>query len=338
MNRSPRGFQRIGQALGRAHQPRSARLLADGDDDPFADGEAARQRMATGIVEHLCIDRLCRAAQRQFAQRGQVRLGKKMIERPARLSRDIDFALLQPLDQFVGQYVDDLDLGCFQYRIGNSLTHAHPREGRDDIVQTLDMLDIDGGENVDPRIQQLFDVLISLGMAAARRIAVGKFVDKDQLGASIEDGVYVHLADAMPGMIDNPPGNDLMPIYQRLGFPAPVRFHHADHHIDTGGLQPHAIDQHVICLADTRCSTKEDLEAASSFLRGGAQEGLRRGSVVTVVHGATVALIRSSRRFRSSTLMRGSPGRPGNGRAIVRSTSARTVAGANPRAAATCAT
>ena len=38
------------------------------------------------------------------------------------------------------------------------------------------MLDVDGGENVDARLQQFVDVLPAFGMAGAGRVAVGQFV------------------------------------------------------------------------------------------------------------------------------------------------------------------
>ena len=114
MQRDPRRAQRIGQPLGRADQPVSARQFAHRHQQPVAPGPGAGEAQSADIVEHLRVDRLRGAAQRQFAQSGEVRLGEEVAERPRRLVRDVDLALLQPLDQLVGRDVDDLDLGILE--------------------------------------------------------------------------------------------------------------------------------------------------------------------------------------------------------------------------------
>ena len=84
MHGGPRRAQRIGEALGGAHQladaPASS-LTATTIRSPPAQVPASAWR--ADMIEHLRIDRLRRAAQRQFAQRRQVRFGEEMAERAA---------------------------------------------------------------------------------------------------------------------------------------------------------------------------------------------------------------------------------------------------------------
>ena len=71
------------------------------------------------------------------------------------------------------------------------------RDLRDDVVQALDVLDIDRGVDVDAAAQQLLDVEIALGMAAAGRIGVGELVDQHDLRTAGDDGVEVHLLERL---------------------------------------------------------------------------------------------------------------------------------------------
>ena len=101
-------------------------------------------------VEQLLVDALGGAPQRQLAQRGQVGRREEVLERPLGLLRDVDLALLQALDQVVGREVDQLDVvGAVEDRIRHGLAHAHAGDLRDDVVQALDVLDVDGRVDVD---------------------------------------------------------------------------------------------------------------------------------------------------------------------------------------------
>ena len=108
-----------------------------------------------------------------------------MLERALGLLGDVDLAFLQALDQVVGREVDELDrVGAVEDRVRHGLAHPHMRDLRDDVVQALDVLDVDRGIDVDAVVQQLLDVEIALGMAAARRIGVGKLVDQRRSAAA----------------------------------------------------------------------------------------------------------------------------------------------------------
>ena len=184
-------MQRIGEPLGRADQHVAAGLVADRHDKALAARPGAALAETRDMVEQMSVDGLRGAAQREFAQGRQVRLGKEMAERARRLGRDIDLALLQPRDQLVGGDVDDFDLGIVKHRIGHRLAHADAGEAGDDVVEALDMLDVERAEHVDPGLAQLLDVLPTLGMAATRRIGVREFVDQRDRGVPREHRVEI---------------------------------------------------------------------------------------------------------------------------------------------------
>jgi hypothetical protein len=65
--RRPWRFQCIGDALGGAHQSVRSGQLGDGDDDAVAARPGATDAEAADVLQHLRVDRLRRAAPRQFA-------------------------------------------------------------------------------------------------------------------------------------------------------------------------------------------------------------------------------------------------------------------------------
>ena len=329
MDRSPRRLECIGKAFASAHKTGCARLLADGHHHTLANGKAACKRMRTHMVEHLRIDRLSSAAQSQLPQSGEIGFGKEMAQRAGRFLGDIDLAVLETLDQFIRRQVDDFQLGSFKHAIRHGLAHPHMGERGHDIVETFDMLDVDGREDVDAGFQQFLDILIALGVAAPRRIAVRQFIDQNELRPSFQYGIEIHLAKAMPLMLDDAARNDLMAMHQRFGFPAPMRLHDTDHHIAPRLAAMTSVRQHLPGLAHTRRRTQKHLETATAFLRGLAQEGLRSGSIA-VRHAAGLAPRLSSRRFRMNTLTRGSPNNPNKGCSTLAVTNARTPSLSNP--------
>src|SRR5262245_63544231 len=119
-----------------------------------------------------------------------------MLERALGLLGHVDLALFQALDQIVWGEIDELDgVGTVEDRVRHGLAHAHMRDLRDHVVKALDVLDIDGGINVDSVSEQLFDVEVALGMAAAGHVGVGELVDQHDLRMSGDDGIEVHLLD-----------------------------------------------------------------------------------------------------------------------------------------------
>ena len=206
--RGPGRVQPVGEALGVAHEAGGARVLADADEHPLARGPGAGDGVGLHVGEELGVDPLRRAAERELAQRGEVAGGEVVRERAAGGLADVDLAVLEALDQVVGGDVDDLDVvGAVDDRVGHGLADPDAGDLGDHVVEALDVLDVDGGVDVDAGGEQLLDVEVALGVAAAGGVGVGEFVDEDELRAAGEDGVEVHLLER-PALVVDPAARD----------------------------------------------------------------------------------------------------------------------------------
>ena len=208
-----------------------------------------------------------------------------MLQRALGLLRNVDFPFLEPLDQIVRSEIDELDgVGAVEDRVRHRLAHADMRDLGDNVVEALDMLDIDGGVDVDAAAEQFLDIEVSLGMTTAGRVGVGELVDQRDLRVAGDDGVEIHLLEPLPLVFEALAGNGLEPVEQGLRLLAPMRFDDADHDIVAVLLPCARLLQHLVGLADARSGADENLEPAGSalFSPGSFEQGLRRGSLVRI--------------------------------------------------------
>ena len=116
--------------------------------------------------------------------------------------------------------------------VRHRLAHADAGDLRDHVVQAFDVLDVQRGIDVDAGGEQLLDVHVALGMAAARRVGVRQFVDQRELRAARQQRVEIHLRQRAPAIFDRTARDDLQAVEQRLGFAPAVGLDHADDDID----------------------------------------------------------------------------------------------------------
>jgi hypothetical protein len=155
-----------------------------------------RNRFDFAILAHLGIDPIGGASEREFAQRDEVPFAEEILDRAFRLSRDIDLAFLEALQEVIGWQVDELHfVGLFQHRIGHRLPHADPADSSHHVVQALQVLDVQRRIDVDASIEQLLDILPALGMARAFHIGMGQLIDQDQRGVTLEGGIEIELLE-----------------------------------------------------------------------------------------------------------------------------------------------
>ena len=283
--RRERRMQPVRQPLGIAHEASRARVLADADQDALARCPGARNGAGLHLSEQLLVDPLGGAAQRELAQRRQVGGREKMLERALGLSRNVNLAFLEPLDQVVGREIDQLDgVGAVEDGIRHGLAHAHMGDLGDDVVQAFDVLDVDGRIDVDAAAHQLFDVEIALGMAAAGRVGVGEFVHEDDLRPAGDDGIEVHLLEPLPLVFKAPAGDGFEPREQGLGLSAAVRLDDADDDVVAVLLAGPRRLQHLVGLADAgrRAHENPELADAAFFAARRLEQSLRRGSLITI--------------------------------------------------------
>jgi hypothetical protein len=82
------------------------------------------------------------------------------------------------------------------------------RDLSDNVVQTVDVLNVDRRVNVDAAAQQLLNVKIPLWVTAAGRICVGEFVDKHDLRPASDDPVKVHFVQPLALVLDSSTRDD----------------------------------------------------------------------------------------------------------------------------------
>src|SRR5271165_6011693 len=156
------------------------------------------------------------------------------------------------------------------------------RDLGDHVIEALDMLDVDGGVDVDAVVQELLDIEIAFGMTAAGRVGMGQLVDKNNLRTPCNDGVEVHFLEPLPLIFETPERNDLDALEQSLGLLAPVGFNDAGCDIVAVRFSGTGLLQHLIGLADAGSGTDENLETASRalFAPGSLEQRLGRWPLV----------------------------------------------------------
>ena len=231
--------------------------------------------MLAHMRQQLLVDALGGSPQRQLAQRRQIAGREEMADRALGLLRHVDLALVEALDQILGGEVDDLDIvGLIENAIGHGFAHADPGDPGDDVVEALDMLDVQRREYIDPGGDQLLDIEISLRVAAAGGVGVGKLVDQDELRAALQDRVDIHLGQQVAFVFDLLPRDRLEAVEQGLGLAPAMRLDDADDDIDP--LTPLGLrrQQHLIGLADPGCCAEKYLQPAAALMLGRGQQRL----------------------------------------------------------------
>jgi hypothetical protein len=131
------------------------------------------------------------------------------------------------------------------------------------VVEALQVLDIDRGEDIDSHLQHIAYVLVALLVLDAGDIGVRELVDQTELRLAREHRRQVHLLEWFASVKNPSARNDLETL--RLGYRlvASVRLQIADRHVaPTVGFSC-ALLQHPIGLANAGRHTDEDLQASS---------------------------------------------------------------------------
>ena len=266
--------------------------LACAPDDPFrhfvrpdASEQALRRRpraldrLLPQVVDHLVVDAIGGAAQRQFAQSRQIAGGEEILRRPPGCLRHIHLAVVQALDELVGREIDQNDVGgLLQDPIGNGLAHGDAGDARNDVSETLEMLDVERRPYADTCIQELLDVLPALRMPAVRSVAVSEFVNDDQLGLARERRVQIKFIERAPVVFNLAPRQDFEPFDERARFGAAMRLDEPDDDIDALVLQALRVLQHGVGLADSGRGAEKNLQPARGLPAERRQERVRIGA------------------------------------------------------------
>ena len=132
------------------------------------------------------------ATRRSASSRSAIRfdLRKKRSIAVRDLLGHVDLAGLEPREQIVGRQVDQLDfVGLVEDAIRDRLALAHAGDLRDQVVETLEVLDVDRRPDIDALLEQLLDVLPALRVARRRiafdEIGMRQLVDEQDRGPAL---------------------------------------------------------------------------------------------------------------------------------------------------------
>ena len=152
---------------------------------------------------------------------------------------------------YVDVYVHDF-VGAIEKGIRNGLAHADAGRAADRVIERLEMLDVHGGHHADAGLEQFQDVLIALGVPAARRVGMGELIHHAQLRIPGEDGVEIHFLERNASIVKSFSREDLE--IGELGFclGAAVRLDEPDDRIDPFTARRVRVLNHRKGLADAR--------------------------------------------------------------------------------------
>ena len=167
--------------VGFAHQLGGVRAGRDADHQLVGRGPGAPDGLGFHVVQQLAVHFPGRDAERDFPKCDEIAALEEIRYRALGLFRDVDFAFVQTLEQLLERDVNHLEfVGAFEQGIGDGFLQADTGNLGDDVVLALEVLDVDRGVDVNTLLKQFLDVEIALGMAAARCVGVGEFIDQDR--------------------------------------------------------------------------------------------------------------------------------------------------------------
>ena len=253
-----------------AHQQAMPRL-------PRADASLCVTKLA-GIHA----DMVGHKAQREFPQCRKIGLPEKTPRGSGGTVRQIHFTFMQALNEFGGRQVHQLQHGVIQHAVGNSLPNLRARDLPHCVGTTFDVLNIEGGEDINPRIEQFYYVLAALGMSRALGIGVREFIHQDKLRTACQHRVEVHFAKGHTTILELLSRKLGQACGERVGFLPPVRLDITGDDIATCLQLAMRSLQHGESLANPRAHAHENLKA-SAFPRGflalyRMQQRIRTGS------------------------------------------------------------
>ena len=176
---------------------------ADADGYFFGDGPVGAELLALDVVVEGAVDGAGDAVEGHLAEGDEVAAAEEVGEGALGAVDGVDVAAAHAGDEGFGGEVGDDDLvGAVEDPVGDGLADGDAGEALDARGEAFDVLDVDGGEDVDVGFEEEEDVFVALGVAAAGDVAVGELVDEDDLGMAREDGVDVHLVEEGALVVD----------------------------------------------------------------------------------------------------------------------------------------
>ena len=144
--------------------------------------------------------------------------------------------------------------------IGQRLLNGHSRDLRDDIVQTLQMLDIQRRINIDAGGENLFHILPAFRVPTAFGIRMGEFIYQQQVWMPSQRGIQIELAQCHAAIRHAARFQLSKSIEQRDRIGTIMRFHITNDDIAPFRSFTLSRLQHCERLADPRRIAEENLQ------------------------------------------------------------------------------
>ena len=255
----------VGDPGGAADDRLALGAAGEGDHHPFAGFPDAVDAVVGPVVAQSLVHPAGHPEQGEFAQGGQVADPEVVGERGVHLLGLVDVAVGHPPAQRLRGHVDEFDLvGPADHLVRDGLALRDAGDLPDDVVQRFQVLDVDGGDDVDPGGEQFLDVLPALGVPAAGDVGVRQLVDQDDGRAAGEHRVEVHLLELGPAVGAVDPRQDLQTLQHPPGVLAPVGLDVPDDDVGPAFLSAPRLVQHPVGLADPRGGTEVHPQAAAA--------------------------------------------------------------------------
>ncbi len=216
------------------------------------------------------VDLVGQPEQGQLAQGGEVADAEVVAQGGVDLVGGVDVAVGQAAAQRLGGDVDQLQLlGAPHDLVGHGFPLGHAGDALDHVVERRQVLDVDRGQHVDARVEQLLDVLPALGVAGAGRVGVRQLVHHRDLGPPGQQGVDVEFR-RLGAVVGGPAGQLLQAVEQGGGPVPPVGLHQADHDVGAPVAAPVGLAEHGEGLAHTgrRAQVDPQLPALALAVHG----------------------------------------------------------------------
>ncbi len=240
-----------GDAGAAADEGLALRSAGEGDDDPLARLPGAVDAVLGAIRAQRAVDLVGEPEQGELAQGGEVAQAEVVRQRRIDPLGGVDDPGGETVAQRLRREVDDLDLvGAAHDGIRHGLALHDAGDLLDHVVERLDVLHVDGRDDVDAGIQDLGDVLPALLVARAGRVRVGELVDERDRGGPLEHGLEVHLAQLDAAMRHEVPRHDRKALDERGRRGAAVGLDDRDHDVFAVGEEVPALLEHLVGLAD----------------------------------------------------------------------------------------
>ena len=173
-----------GHAGGAPDEVLAARRAGERDHDPFPRLPGVEDPVGDLVVVQGVVDLVGDPHQRELAERAEVADAEVVAERGVDLLGGVDVAVGHPPAQRLRCHVDQLHLvGAPGDLVGDRLLLLDPGDALDDVVERLEVLDVQRGDDVDAGVAQLLDVLPALLVPGPGRVGVGQLVDERDRGA-----------------------------------------------------------------------------------------------------------------------------------------------------------